>query len=82
MTHIEKIAPSDPAFQPAGNAEALRAIRAILKPVVTSAAPGPDLTQRLGNHGFMLRRHSGQTFLATAPHGKLVCAFRDIAGTA
>ena len=65
-------------ISPSVNSATLKAIRAMVRPLLQDDRSKGELTRRLDRRGFMLRRHDETTYLATAPHGKLICKLSEL----
>ena len=78
MSYIGRIDPQGPSMMPEVNAAALGNIKALLRPVFLSSGDDLELARRLDRRGFMLRSHDRKPYVATAPHGKLVCQVSEI----
>jgi len=61
FSHIE----NDPFF--------IGQLRAMLRPEIKGATDPHDLQRRLARLGYRVRRKDGQQYLATLPHGALIC---------
>ena len=67
-----------PGKPPALNAVVLNDIKSLVRPIFLSSDNARDLNRRLDQRGFLLRRFEGQNYLATAPHGELICKISEI----
>ena len=68
-----RIARDDARIAPDVNSVTLAGIRQVVAEDFRAARTSEGLEARLERKGFMLRRFDGATYLATAPHGKLIC---------